>query len=74
MSSDWQVSITKYLIEGGTQGRRQSAIIVRANGKVDESDVIAFLMSLAAERKVQKFILPNGVIQWRATSNIEKKN
>ena len=73
MSSDWQFSTVKFLIEGGTQGRRQSAIMARVSQKVDEGEVIAFLMSLAAERKVQKFIIPPGVITWRATTNIERK-
>jgi len=69
---DWQVKITRFMIEGGTQGRRQSDIIKKAGGNIRDGDVIAFLRTLAADKKAQKFILPGQIAQWRATREIEK--
>jgi hypothetical protein len=69
---DWQVKITKFLIDGGTQGRRQSELIAKAGGNIRDGEVIAFLKILAADKKVNKYILPGQIAQWRATTNIEK--
>jgi hypothetical protein len=67
---DWQAKLTEWLINAGTVGRRQSELISRVSTKVDDREVLSFLNSLLAEGKVQKFILPGGVIQWRATTKI----
>ncbi len=70
--SDWQVTVVKMLIENGTQGCRQSTLISKTSKYAGDGEVIAYLKMLAAEKKVQKFILPGQVVQWRATTNIEK--
>jgi hypothetical protein len=69
---DWQVKVVQHLIGGGAMGRPQSELIAKAGGNVRDGDVRAFLMTLAAERKVQKYILPGQKTYWRATSEIEK--
>jgi len=68
---DWQVSVTKFLIEGGTVGRRQSELVSKAKGAGD-GEVLAFLRLLAQEKKAQMYVLPGQVKQWRATAEIEK--
>ncbi len=70
--SDWQVKVTQMLIEAGTQGCRQQDLIAKAKNKAGDGDVIAFLRMLAADKKVDKYILPGEVTQWRATTNITK--
>lgn len=72
MSLHWQVKVCQLLIDGGTQGCRQSELIKKAGGSIRDGEVIAFLRMLAAEKKAQKFILPGQVAFWRATSEIEK--
>jgi hypothetical protein len=69
---DWQVKVTRHLIEGGVMGRPQSELIAKAGGNAHDGEVRAFLMTLAADRKVQKFILPGQKVFWRATSEIER--
>lgn len=75
-SSDWQVDLVEYLINGGTVGRSQTELIKRASNKVNAPDVNAYLHALASERKVQKFIVSDGFkwskqeIVWRATTEI----
>lgn len=70
---DWQARLVEFLINGGTVGRRQSELISRVSTKVDDREVLSFLNSLMSEGKVQKFILPGAVIQWRATRSILPK-
>jgi hypothetical protein len=72
MSIDWQVNVTKHLIDGGTQGRRQSELISKAGGNIRDGEVIAFLRTLAADKKANKYVLPGQIAYWRATSNIER--
>lgn len=69
-SSDWQVDLIAYLIDGGTVGRSQAELNARASNKVNAPDVNTYLHALASERKVQKFILSDREIQWRATVDI----
>jgi hypothetical protein len=69
---DWQVKLVRYLIEGGTRGRRQQELIALAGGNVRDGEVIAYLRLLAAGKKAQKFVLPGQVAVWRATKEIEK--
>ena len=69
---DWQVKVTRHLIDGGVMGRKQSELISKAGGHIRDGDVIAFLHVLADEKKAQKFVLPGHIPWWRATSNIEK--
>lgn len=71
---DWQVKITKLLIESGVTGCRQSDLIKRAGGNIRDGEVIAFLKLLASEKKAQKYILPGQIPFWRATTNIERLN
>jgi hypothetical protein len=72
LDDDWQVKITKHLIEGGVMGRPQSELIRKAGGNIRDGEVIAFLRLLAADKKAQKFILPGQKAYWRATTEIEK--
>jgi hypothetical protein len=69
---DWQVRITQLLIAGGTTGVRQGELISKVKKDAGDGEVLAFLRVLAAEKKVQKFILPGQIAVWRATSNIER--
>jgi len=69
---DWQVKLVRFLIEGGTQGRRQQDLIQQAGGTIRDMEVIAFLRLLAAGKKAQKYVLPGQIAVWRATKLIEK--
>lgn len=67
---DWRQRATTYLIDGGTVGRRESDVIKCVARYTDATGVQAFLTSLVLERRAQKFQLPDGTTQWRATTNI----
>ena len=69
---DWQVSITRYLIEGGLQGRKQSDLIKKAGGNIRDGEVVAFLKLLASEKKADLYVLPGQIKWWRATSGIQR--
>lgn len=84
-SSDWQVDLVEYLINGGTVGRSQAELIKRASNRVNASDVIKYLYALQSERKIQSFavapkqwnykpnyrtIIYDPKIVWRATIDI----
>ena len=69
---DWQVKLTKFLIEGGTVGRRQSALIAKVANAAGDGEVVAFLKLLAQDRKAQLYVLPGQIKVWRATKEIEK--
>jgi hypothetical protein len=57
-----------YLLEAGTQGRKQSEIFKRLQ-YIPREDVLSELNALWAEEKVQRFTLKPNLFVWRATDN-----
>jgi len=74
-TADWQEQLTRFLIEGGLQGRKQSEITRRMQGKCSAPIFTEWLYQLAKQDKVQRFVFtPPGttrsVTVWRATQKI----
>lgn len=72
---DWQEEVARMLIEGSTDGVKQSIITKRFDHWVDVDDVVNELEALAAQNKAQKFIIRGRgrpATIWRATTEILK--
>jgi len=73
---DWQEKIVQILIDAGTDGVNQSKITYYFNPNHSADEVLNELEILAAQHKVQKFVVrgqrgaPKTV--WRATTEILK--
>lgn len=72
---DWQEELARMLIDGGTDGVKQSVLTKRFDHWIEADDVVAELVALAAQNRVQKFIIggrgrPKTI--WRATTLILK--
>lgn len=68
---DWREELTRYLIDGGVEGRKQSDILIRLRGLITAEPIQQELEALLAANKVQKFIVPTAgrtAIVWRATT------
>lgn len=72
--SDWQGTIVRMLINGGTTGLKQGELLVRVGREVTGAQLTEFLNTLLMEHKVQKFRVPiargQPAIVWRATTKI----
>jgi hypothetical protein len=53
--ADWREELQRYLIAAGTNGKKQTDIVIRLQNWVTRDEVVAELEALLAEKKVQKF-------------------
>jgi hypothetical protein len=75
--NDWQDQLIEYMIDGGLIGRKQSDILAKFDTVANAERINAELTFLAAEDKVQKYVVPpisrrggRSYIVWRATTKI----
>lgn len=65
---DWRDRLKNFLISAGTNGRAQTEIIQTLGMK--RVDVCNELEALMNDDKVQKFMITNKTVIWRATTKI----
>lgn len=78
---NWQQKVTAILLKSGTQGVQRNAIAkqtqtLRNKVKAGLKDLDEYLISLAKERKAQRFSIKykgKQVQVWRATVELEKE-
>lgn len=72
---DWQEELARMLIDGGTDGVRQSVITKRFTNWRTADELLNELEVLVAQNKAQKFVIHGRgrpVTIWRATTLILK--